>query len=359
MKKDFGKKVCGVLAALTIAASMTTVPAFAAQDFDPEFFGYIEPDKFWHQSEYTMGFGEYKPNQFGNNFNREDMTMDYELPFGSVPGSVYRAVSSNNNVVTAYVEGTGVQLNGISNGKATITLQKQTGSTWTTIDTVNVTVNGTSTLTSLGNYEHIYPLGISGSGLTIQGRHPNAVYTYTVDKSGLEVYEYKNEKGELTGGINCNATEYGDYVLTVKETLNGVTKEFQKVTMHVKPTVVNDTAIFKISDVGTTSNIISNRRVDRSYVYRMSDGTKNHVHAVNQHISIAEEFEYDYGKTTRCMIVQNENGRIDATMPGTCVIDVYEYNHDSSKYGQLRDIDFDTNTEGMIYIGTCTVTVVE
>lgn len=355
-KRKLCRRTCGMLAAIVVASSVSAVPAFAAQDFDENFVGRIEPNQFAWTS-YTMGFGTWKYNDMAMNFNREDKTLEFELPFGYVPGTTYRAVSSNPAVATCEIDGHGVQMNGVSNGKVTVTLQKQAGGNWMNLDTIEVTVNGTSILTALDNYQHIYPLGVSPSGLFIQGRNPKATYTYTVDKPGLSVYEYKDANGVPTG-INCNATAYGDYVLTVKETLNGVTKEFQKVSMHVKPTTVNENVTVSLSDPNFTlmSNFIYCARNDTAYIFKMKDGTPNNIDHIPDHSTAFDEYVYQYGNTSKCVAISYDGALAGFTNIGNCTVDIYGCKMTTE---EVINYDFDKLPDNASYIGTCNITVTE
>lgn len=361
MKKNFFAKFGRTFAVVLATSIMTSVPVFAAQSFDPEFYGYTEKDKFWHTT-YKIGFGigEYRPGGAAN-FNMNDYFFEYELPFGYVPGCVYNAVSSNPSVATAAIDGHGVQLDGKSVGTTVITLQKKVNGKWVNLDTAKVTIEGSSVVTD-GIHAPVFtnftlPIGSSSSPFKISDVNPYAKYTFNVDKPGLTIYECEPNPITHCTGLYCDATIPGIYNVTAVETLNGISKELYKCSIQVKPLTINNKVTVSMSDVFSTNadKYVNNARNDSVYLFKMSDGTGCEVGFVNfQNTTPLIEYTFKYGNPTKCGIITSDGILEGFTKTGTCKVDIYEMPVSSPV---LYTWNYETMPEDATYVGSTEITV--
>lgn len=205
-----------------------------------------------------------------------DSTENQAVRFHSKVGATHTYVSDNSKVVKAtgvkiaydetLYENTGrVFITGVAPGVANITLKETVKGKTKVVGKVKITVVNTTISAYSNNIKHEFGLGNQNSYLKFVNRNSNATYSFKANKSGLTFFTQKDENGSMS--IQMNATEYGNYVVTASETVNGKTRKIIDINFYVKESVMPDSITVNADHVYLEEHI---KFADMNYIYGLN-----------------------------------------------------------------------------------------
>lgn len=188
-------------------------------------------------------------------------TENQAVRFHSKSGAKYTYVSDNSKVLKAtgvkvaydetFYEETGrVFITGVASGTANLTLKETIKGKTKVVGKLKVKVVNADISAYPENIKHEFGLGNQNSYLKFINRNSNAIYDFKANKKGLTFSTKKDEDGSMS--IQMDATEYGNYVVTASETVNGKTRKIKDINFYVKETIIPDS----ITVEGSSANIV-------------------------------------------------------------------------------------------------------
>ncbi|MBQ4899381.1 hypothetical protein KB559_11085 [Paenibacillus sp. Marseille-P2973] len=281
-------------------------------------------------------------------------TENQAVRFHSKSGATYTYVSDNSKVVKAtgikvgydetFFEETGrVFITGVAPGTANLILKETIKGKTKVVGKVKISVVNTTISSYHNNLKHEFGLGNQDSYLKFVNRNSNATYNFKVNKSGLTFSTQKDENGSMS--IQMNATDYGTYIVTASETVNGKTRKIKDITFQVKETIIPDVITVKSEYLDLEKEM---KFLDMNYEYGLNiKGQTTFRITSNGYVTFNPE---DTGFSTDYDVFSSADSRVEkigvliANKATTVMADVYR----TKRYSQ--------GTEEVEYLKTIKVT---